>query len=414
MQTLVRLFVPFALGYFLSYLFRVISAVVAPALTAELQLDAATLGLISSSYFLTFAACQVPLGVLLDRIEVRKLAAALLLFAAAGSLVFARADSALELLIGRGLIGIGVSACLMAAFKAYVIWLPPARLPLVNGLQLACGGLGALAATSPVEWLLGYTSWRGLFLGMALLCLLVSALLWLLVPKRPVTPDSAQPAPARLSVGQIMLDPRFYRVAPASVLAQSSFIALQSLWIGAWLRDVMLLSSNDTADVLFVCAAGMVAGFLLLGLIADRLQHLGVTPRNLSLSGIGAFVCLLVLIQFDRGAPNLLLWTLLGFFGTSGTLMFASLTQQFPPSQSGRVSTSLNLGIFICAFVMQWGLGGIIQLWPANDAGQYPAEAYRVAFGIAALIPAAGLLWYGLGVWRPQTDRPAKPNSAST
>ncbi|UTW11707.1 MFS transporter [Marinobacterium rhizophilum] len=411
MNTLLRLFLPFALGYFLSYLFRVISAVVAPALTADLQLDAATLGLISSSYFLTFAACQIPLGVLLDRIEVRKLAAVLLLFAATGSLVFALADSALGLLVGRGLIGIGVSACLMAAFKAYVIWLPAARLPLVNGLQLACGGLGALAATSPVEWLLGITDWRGLFLGMALLCLLASLLLWLLVPKRPGVPAAVSEAVAKLSVIQVMLDPRFYRVAPASVLSQASFIALQSLWVGAWLRDVMGLSDAAAADVLFVCAAGMVAGFLLMGLIADRVQHLGLAPRQLSLGGIAAFVCLLVLLQFDSGTPSLLLWGLLGFFGTSGTLMFAGLAQQFPPSQSGRVSTSLNLGIFVGAFVMQWGLGGIVQLWPASATGQYPAMAYRVAFGVACLVPATGLLWYALCTRRPQPD---SPNAAST
>ncbi len=411
MSTLLRLFLPFALGYFLSYLFRVVSAVVAPALTADLHLDAATLGLISSSYFLTFAACQIPLGALLDRIEVRKLAAALLLFAAAGSLIFAQAESAMGLLIGRGLIGIGVSACLMAAFKAYVIWLPPARLPLVNGLQLTCGGLGALAATSPVEWLLGITDWRDLFLGMALLCLLASLLLWLLVPKRPVVSPTGGTAQARLSVVQLMLDPRFYRVAPACVLSQASFMALQSLWIGPWLRDVMLLPDDATAVVLFVCAAGMVAGFLLMGLIADRLQHLGIAPRHLSLGGISAFVCLLVLLQLDTGAPSLLLWGLLGFFGTSGSLMFAGLAQQFPPSQSGRVSTSLNLGIFVGAFVMQWGLGGIIQLWPVGEAGQYPATAYRVAFGIASLIPAAGLLWYGLCTLRPQPDR---PNAVST
>ena len=98
----------------------------------------------------------------------------------------------------------------------------------------------------------------------------------------------------------------------------------------------MLLPDAQAADVLFICAAGMVAGFLLMGLVADRLQHLGLAPRHLSLGGIGAFVCLLLLLQLDDGAPNLLLWGLLGFFGTSGTLMFAGLAQQFPPSQSGR------------------------------------------------------------------------------
>ena len=38
-------------------------------------------------------------------------------------------------------IGFGVSACLMAAFKAYVLWFPKERWPLVNGFQMAAGGL---------------------------------------------------------------------------------------------------------------------------------------------------------------------------------------------------------------------------------------------------------------------------------
>jgi ABC-type sugar transport system substrate-binding protein len=45
-----------------------------------------------------------------------------------------------------GLIGVGVSACLMAAFKSFVQWFPAGRLPHINALQMAVGGIGALAA----------------------------------------------------------------------------------------------------------------------------------------------------------------------------------------------------------------------------------------------------------------------------
>ncbi len=132
---LFKLLLPFAFGYFLSFLYRVVNVAIAPDLVQEFGLDANQMGLISSAYLLTFALCQLPLGLLLDRYESRKVSAALLLIAAMGALVFASADSALGLLIGRGLIGIGVSACLMAAFTAYANLLPSEKLPLVNGLQ---------------------------------------------------------------------------------------------------------------------------------------------------------------------------------------------------------------------------------------------------------------------------------------
>jgi MFS family permease len=62
---------------------------------------------------------------LLDRFGARRVESALLLIAAAGAGTFALGQSIVDLAIGRGLIGLGVSACLMAAFKAFSLWFPP-------------------------------------------------------------------------------------------------------------------------------------------------------------------------------------------------------------------------------------------------------------------------------------------------
>lgn len=179
-----RVFLPFAAGYFLSYLYRTINAVLSPYLAAELRLDATDLGLLTSVYFLTFAAFQLPLGMLLDRFGPRRVEALLLLFAAVGSGLFAISHHATELIIGRALIGLGVSACLMASFKAFVVWFPASRLPAVNGWVLAAGGLGALVATAPVEAALKLTDWRGLFMILAGLSFAVTAALIWIVPER--------------------------------------------------------------------------------------------------------------------------------------------------------------------------------------------------------------------------------------
>ena len=156
-EILIRILFPFALGYYLSYFFRVVNAVLSPDLVAEFGLSADDLGLLTASYFITFAAAQLPLGLLLDRYGPRRIEASLLLFAALGALVFALGENRLQLIIGRGLIGFGVSACLMAAFKAFTQWFPPERLPLINGIIMASGGLGALTATLPVQSALAIT-----------------------------------------------------------------------------------------------------------------------------------------------------------------------------------------------------------------------------------------------------------------
>ena len=80
-----RIFLPFAFGYYLSYLLRTVNAVISPVLTAELNLSAAHLGLLSSTYFLSFALAQLPLGIALDRYGPRRVEAALMLPAASSA-----------------------------------------------------------------------------------------------------------------------------------------------------------------------------------------------------------------------------------------------------------------------------------------------------------------------------------------
>ena len=160
-MTLLRVFIPFALGYFLSYLLRVVNAVIAPDLVRDLGLSASDLGLLTSTYFLAFAAFQLPLGILLDRFGPRRTESVLLLFAAGGACIFAVSDDLSGLMFGRALIGLGTSACLMAAFKAYVMWFPKEQIPLINSFQMTVGGFGAITGTMPVEITLQLTDWRG-------------------------------------------------------------------------------------------------------------------------------------------------------------------------------------------------------------------------------------------------------------
>ena len=163
----IRLFLPFAAGYFLSYLFRTVNAVIGPVLARELALPDNALGLLTSTYFLAFGAAQLPLGILLDRYGPRRVEAGLLLLAASGAAVFALSDTLAGLATGRALIGLGVAACLMASFKAFSMWFPPERQASLTGWIMASGGLGALAASKPLELALGFASWREIALGQA-------------------------------------------------------------------------------------------------------------------------------------------------------------------------------------------------------------------------------------------------------
>ncbi|MEK9859793.1 MAG: MFS transporter [Deltaproteobacteria bacterium] len=389
-----RVFLPFALGYFISYFFRNVNAIIEADLVGDLGFSAASLGLLTSVYFISFASFQLPLGLLLDRFGPRRTESVLLIFAALGALIFSMAESLSGLILGRLLIGFGVSACLMASFKAYVLWFPPDRLPLMNGLQMVAGGLGAMSATVPLRTALEFTDWRGVFLILSGLTLFSALVLWLVYPEKE---GSAGPVPMKKQLEglkTVLTSRPFLAIAPLVMFSQSAQMAIQGLWAKPWLRDVAGLDEAECANHLMWMMAAMMAGFFLLGLLSERLyQARKISPVTVGVSAMAVFIVLQLLMALGWTAQPMLLMTAFSFFATAGILPYAGLSQIFPKALSGRVSTSLNLTVFLGAFAVQWGLGEIISLWPTEGKG-YAPESYGAAFGSLAVLQLFGLLWF--------------------
>ena len=389
-----RVFLPFALGYFISYFFRNVNAIIEADLVRDLGFSAASLGLLTSVYFISFASFQLPLGLLLDRFGPRRTESVLLIFAALGALIFSMAESLSGLIVGRLLIGFGVSACLMASFKAYVLWFPPDRLPLMNGLQMVAGGLGAMSATVPLRTALEFTDWRGVFLILSGLTLFSALVLWLIYPEKE---GSAGPVPMKKQLEglkTVLTSRPFLAIAPLVMFSQSAQMAIQGLWAKPWLRDVAGLDESECAKHLMWMMAAMMVGFFLLGLLSERLyQARKISPVTVGVSAMAVFIVLQLLMALGWTAQPMLLMTAFSFFATAGILPYAGLSQIFPKVLSGRVSTSLNLTVFLGAFAVQWGLGEIISLWPTEGKG-YAPQSYGAAFGSLAVLQLFGLLWF--------------------
>ncbi len=401
---IVRVFAPFAFGYFLSYAYRAVNAVIAPELLSELRLNADDLGFLTSAFFLSFAAAQLPLGIALDRWGPRRIEAALLLVAALGALVFANANGLFTLLAGRALIGLGVSACLMAAFKAFILYFPSSRLPLVNGCQMAAGGLGAMSATVPAQALAAAYDWRTVIELLGFLSVVAAAVIFFVVPRdQEHAQRAAAPMGGELAgVGAILRSARFWRVAPATVASQASFLAIQGLWVGPWMHDVGGLASTAVAGRLLAIAAAMIAGFLLLGFTAERLSRRGIAPIAVAVTGMSAFATVLAtIVAAASSAP--LLWLAFGFFGTSGILPYAALSQQFSPALAGRLNTTLNVLVFPAAFAAQWGMGAIIAHWHGAAGVGHDVAGYRAAFTVMLSLQGLTLAWFAL--FRPGRGR---------
>ena len=394
-QVALRILLPFAAGYFLSYLFRTINAVLSPDLVRELNLAADDLGLLTAAYFITFGVAQLPLGLLLDRYGPRRVEAGLLCIAAFGALIFALGESKLQLIVGRGLIGLGVSACLMAAFKAFTQWFEPGRLPLINGLIMAAGGLGALVATAPVEAALTVTDWRGVFLLLTGFTLVSAFTIFKAVPDAPAPAAHERLASQLQGIRTVFTDAFFWKVAPLAMLSQASFISIQSLWSGPWLRNVAGLDRTETAATLMLVALAMMSGFLGIGFLAERLARIGIPTVRVSAAGMSLFMLIQAVIVMQPGADwSTPVWILFGFFGTSGIIQYASLSQHFPKNLAGRVNTAINLLVFISIFFLQWMIGVIIELWPPGSAVNYAPQSFQAAFGLLLAMQLMALGWF--------------------
>ena len=381
-------FTPFAAGYYLSYFYRYVNAVIAKDLVADFGLRPSDLGLLTSAYFLSFAAAQLPLGLALDRFGPRRCTAALFCVAGAGALLFGLARELTMLSIGRALIGLGVSAGLMGSIKAFTLWFPRERLTALSGWMIGIGSLGTLSATAPVEALLGPFGWRALFLALGLLSVGAAMLIFFIVPERPL-PGQADPWREQVAViGRIFRKVDFWRLALPLVLCQATFQALQGLWFAPWLADVHGLERAAIADYLFFSAAAYMVASFALGPLAE---YVG---KQLRLYQAGMLLCTAAFAPLAFGASTGVVLFLVLFAATSiaAITAYTLLTQLVPAAQTGRVTTASNLLLFGTSFAVQWGVGAILGQWPGAQ-GRYDPEAYRVAFGLLLAAQAAAAAW---------------------
>ena len=221
---ILRVFLPFAFAYFLSYIFRGVNAVIFPYLERDIGITAADLGLLTSAFFLFFALIQPVLGVMLDRYGPRRVQTVLLAIAALGSMLFGLCTSFGELIVARVLIGIGFAGGLMAAIKVFTLWYPARQWGLVTGFHMMAGGTGSMAATLPIQWSLSVMSWQGLFFWLAGICLATSLILFAVVPDKPATGPRGTLREQFKVTGIVLTDGFYWRIQPLLAVQQLAFI----------------------------------------------------------------------------------------------------------------------------------------------------------------------------------------------
>ena len=391
-RTAVVVFLAFAFSYLFAALLRAITATLAPVLTQEFGLHSRDLGLLGGGYFLGFAATQLPLGNWLDWHGPKRVILGFLGVAVLGCIAFSMATSFPSLLASRVLCGIGVSACLMAPLSGFRRWLVPGTQLRANSWMLMTGSFGMLASTLPVQWLVPVIGWRPLFWALAALILLSMAVIALAVPGWQAGPTEVGIRPG--SYAQVWRDPYFRRLAPIGFFNYGGMIAIQSLWAGPWLVRVAGYPPLGAAGGLFIVNACMLLTFLVWGALNPRLARRGLTANRLIARGLPLSLAVLATIIVAGPLAGAGCWALFCVSCSVVSLAQPAVGMAFPAPLAGRALSAFNLVVFSGVFVVQWGIGLLIDGFGA--AGLDTVDCFRAAMAVFLACCAAAYAYFML------------------
>ena len=163
-----------ALAYVLSFFQRFAPAGIAQDLAASFSTSAASLGALAATYFYVYTLMQIPTGILADTLGPRRILALGGVIGGLGSFMFGFAPSLDWALAGRTLIGLGVSVTFIAMLKLIAVWFEESRFATMVGICMLVGNMGSVLAGAPLSALAQATGWRGVFIGIGVVSLLLA------------------------------------------------------------------------------------------------------------------------------------------------------------------------------------------------------------------------------------------------
>jgi predicted MFS family arabinose efflux permease len=289
---------------------------------------------------------------------------AFLTFAVLGCLAFAWTDSFTGLLAARVLCGMGVSACLMAPLTGYRRWFDANDQLRSNSWMLMTGSLGMLAATLPVQWLMPIWGWRALFVMLGIMIALAMALIFMVVPLWRKTSTNMDPSVTVIqddgSYREIWRSAYFWRMTPIGFFSYGGMVAIQTLWAGPWMTQVAGWTATEAAKGLFLINLCMLVTFWLWGLASPGLARRGIPVERLIGWGLPlSFVVIASLVWMGPsiGTGAAVGVALLCVSSTVVALAQPAVGMAFAPHLAGRALSAYNLVVFAGIFVVQWGIG---------------------------------------------------------
>jgi sugar phosphate permease len=389
--------------FVLSQFYRASVAVISPNLIEDLALDARGLSLVSAAFFYGFAFMQIPIGIYLDSIGPRVTMTVLTLVAVAGAMIFAFSESMAMLTVGRALLGIGMACNLMGPLKLITLWFGPLRFATLSALVVSIGTAGNIVAATPLVLMVQAIGWRYTFMVFAGINLILAALFFLVVrdrPDEPVAGGIATPTSLGLrenlaSVRALLAEKDYWIISFGTFCRYGTYAAVQALWAGPFLMDVIGVSPVAAGNLLFLMSIGIIVGSPVCGWVSDAVFQ---SRKGVILPGLAGMAIILLVLAFLPGSvgigPLSLLFFGFGFFSSAGQIMYAHIKERMPLERAGTAMTGINFFTMAGVAVFLQGVGTLMQsFYPEAAMG---ADAFRGAFIFCSVCLVATAVAYVL------------------
>ncbi len=391
-------------SFVLSFFHRTAPAAIAGELTRAFDISSTVLGTLAATYFYVYTVLQIPVGVLADTLGPRKILATGSAIAAAGSLLFALAPAWEIAAVGRTLVGIGVSVAFISILKLSAVWFAPERFATLAGVTMFAGNLGAVIAGAPLAWIVTQTSWRAVFVALAILSALLAVATWLKVRDRPEDlglPAAHPPMPSaahvpwRTAIVRVLANPATWPPFVVNFGVAGSFLAFAGLWAVPYLQQVHGMTRVDAAQHSSLMLLGVAFGSIGIGLLSDRLRSRRGVMRVAVLLYTLSWAPWLLHVQWPTWAT--LAWFLLmGLLIPGFTLSWTIAKEANPPQYSGIATSVVNTGIFLGAGILQPLVGWVLDRGTLmGDTAAAWDRGLLVLSGAAAIALCATLLPVG-------------------
>ncbi len=384
---------------------RLCPAVIALDIQASFGLTGTLLGVLGSAYFYAYAIMQLPTGLMADSWGPRKTVSSFFILAGIGSILMGVAPSLPVAVLGRILVGIGVSTVFVCNFKLLSEWFTVRQFVIMGAAFMAMGGLGALSSSAPLAWISNAIGWRMTLIGVGVITLAMAGLVYGFVRNRPAEMGLAPINPGGEAAAEkiglmdgmkmVVFSGRFWPIAIWAFCVVGISFAVGGLWGGPYLMHVYGLSKTAAGGVLSTFALALIFGSPVIGWLGNRF---GRKPVLIGCSMVLMAVCGLMSWLVDTLSLPALYTLFFCFFVTGGAIgpVIATVSKElFPISISGTSVGVVNLFPFAGAAFFQILIGAVLT---AQSHGQtpYATVGYQYMFLIclagATLSLAAAVL----------------------